>query len=187
MKLKPARETLILLSIFAVTIIVVFAGALLYKFNGNANIPNQEQSENISPQVMPPTARLVFKPTEKTNEYQFIVKDLTAPVTSIAFQLMPLSKSDVFVSKNLKLNQNLDNWTVAVNKVETADSSSVLSVSIINLAIENHTSEEEIILGTIKLDPNYSPEQMQINPEESFVTYNTIEEPIELKLDLTTN
>jgi len=100
---------------------------------------------------------------------------------------MPLSKSDVFVSKNLKLNQNLDNWTVAVNKVETADSSSVLSVSIINLAIENHTSEEEIILGTIKLDPNYSPEQMQINPEESFVTYNTIEEPIELKLDLTTN
>lgn len=117
MKLKPARETLILLSIFAVTIIVVFAGALLYKFNGNANIPNQEQSENISPQVMPPTARLVFKPTEKTNEYQFIVKDLTAPVTSIAFQLMPLSKSDVFVSKNLKLNQNLDNWTVAVNKV----------------------------------------------------------------------
>lgn len=62
-----------------------------------------------------------------------------------------------------------------------------MSVSIINLAIENHTSEEEIILGTIKLDPNYSPEQMQINPEESFVTYNTIEEPIELKLDLTTN
>lgn len=190
MTISPARNASLLLFSFILIVGILFAGAWFYKYS-STSLYSTGTSQFVGNSIVPveSSISLYLVPTGNTNEYSLVLRDLKNPVTTVAFQITSTNVSTPISGSSIVTNSSLANsgWTTAINSESSSDSLQRLSYTLIRTTPAGSDTTPEMTLGTITLSGNSNINQLELNPEESFLTYSNDENPVRIVLETNGN